>query len=227
MLTLDAVAALIDHTLLRADATRRDIEVLCHEAAAARFATVCVNPTWVRFAARQLATTDVKVCTVVAFPLGATPAEVKAFEAARTIDDGAREIDMVINLGTLRSGNHQAVRHELDVVLEECRRGGAHVICKVIIEASALSEKEKRAACEIARAAGVDFVKTSTGLGAGGATVEDVALIRSVVGEKMGIKAAGGIRTLAQVDAMIAAGATRIGTSAGLAILEEARARIS
>jgi deoxyribose-phosphate aldolase len=217
------VAQLIDHTLLRPDATRQDIEVLCREALAFHFANVCVNPTWVALAAHLLHGSGVGVCAVAAFPLGAATPDVKACEARRAIADGAREIDVVINIGALKSGERDSVLRDIEGVTAECREGRA--ISKVIIEAALLTDDEKVAACTIAKAAGADFVKTSTGLGPGGATVADVRLMRRVVGPAMGIKAAGGIRDLAMLEALVAAGATRIGTSAGVQIVREARER--
>jgi deoxyribose-phosphate aldolase len=212
---------MIDHTLLRPDAARADIEKLCEEAVTFRFATVCLNPTWVRVAARRLAGSAVGVCSVVGFPLGATTADVKAYEARRAIFDGAREIDMVINVGALKSGDYQTVERDIDAVTSTCRDCGA--LSKVIIEAALLSDEEKVTACTLAKAAGADFVKTSTGFGPGGALVADVALMRRVVGTELGIKAAGGVRDLDSVKALVAAGATRIGASAGVRIVQEAR----
>jgi deoxyribose-phosphate aldolase len=215
------VAALIDHTLLKPDATRAQIETLCQEAAQFSFATVCVNPTWVALCARALAGTAVGVCSVVGFPLGATAADVKTYETRRAIFDGAREIDMVINIGALKSGDLRAVEHDIEAVTTPCR--DCRVLSKVIIEAALLSEDEKVTACTLAKAAGADYVKTSTGFGPGGATPADVALMRRVVGADMGVKAAGGIRDFAGVKAMLAAGATRVGASAGVKIVKEAR----
>ena len=215
------VAALIDHTLLKPDATRTDIEQLCREAADLRFATVCVNPTWVALAARRLAGTPVGVCSVVGFPLGATTSDVKHYEARRAIFDGAREIDMVINVGALRSGELRLVERDIEAVVSPCRDAG--VVSKVIIEAALLTDDEKVAACTLARAAGADFVKTSTGFGPGGATVGDVALMRRVVGDDMGVKAAGGVRDYDALRQMVAAGATRVGASAGVRIVQESR----
>jgi deoxyribose-phosphate aldolase len=215
------VAKLIDHTLLRPEATRQDIEVLCREAVDFKFANVCVNPTWVRLAARLLAGSGVGVCAVVGFPFGATTSDVKVFEARRAIADGAREIDMVINIGALKSGSRDDVQRDIEAVTASCREGSA--LSKAIIEAALLTDDEKIAACTLAKSAAADFVKTSTGFGPRGATTADVALMRRVVGPGMGIKAAGGIRDLGAVKAMIAAGATRIGTSAGTRIVSEAR----
>jgi deoxyribose-phosphate aldolase len=213
----------IDHTLLKPDATEAQIRQLCKEAEQFRFATVCVNPTWVRLCAQLLKGTDVGVCTVVGFPLGATPADVKAYEARRAIFDGAHEVDMVINVGLLKSG------HDALVLDDVCQVAGAvHDGCgrlKVIIETALLTDDEKVKACTLAKQAGADYVKTSTGFGPGGATAQDVALMRRVVGKDVGVKAAGGIRDLAAAQQMIAAGATRVGASAGVKIVQEAASR--
>jgi len=215
------VAALIDHTLLKPDATRQHIEELCREAAQFKFATVCVNPVWVALAARWLSTTGVRVCSVVGFPLGATTADVKGYETRRAIFDGAREIDMVINIGALKSGDLRTVERDVEAVTAPCRDCG--VLSKVIIEAALLTDDEKVTACTLAKAAGADYVKTSTGFGPGGATAADVALMRRVVGAEMGVKAAGGVRDLQGLQAMVAAGATRVGASAGVKIVQQAR----
>jgi deoxyribose-phosphate aldolase len=215
------IARLIDHTLLKPDATRAQIETLCSEAREHGFATVCVNPAWVPLCASLLAGSETRVCTVAGFPLGATLPEVKAFEAARAIAQGACEVDMVINVGALKSGDYRAVERDIAGVVDACRRGGA--VSKVIIEAALLSDDEKVKACVIARAACADFVKTSTGFGPGGATAADVALMRRVVGPEMGVKAAGGVRDLKAAQAMIEAGADRIGASVGVKIVQESR----
>jgi deoxyribose-phosphate aldolase len=215
------VASLIDHTLLKPDASRQNIEDLCREAAQFRFATVCINPTWVAACAKALAGSGVGVCSVVGFPLGATTADVKGYETRRAIFDGAREIDMVINLGALKSGDLHTVERDIDAVTGPCRDCGA--VSKVIIEAALLTDDEKVTACTLAKAAGADYVKTSTGFGPGGATAADVALMRRIVGSEMGIKAAGGIRDLQGLQAMVAAGATRVGASAGVKIVQQAR----
>src|SRR6476469_5696880 len=215
------VAGLIDHTLLKPDATRAEIEKLCREAAEFHFATVCVNPTCVATAAARLRGAGVGVCSVVGFPLGATPAEVKNFETRRAIFDGATEIDMVINIGALKSGDLRTVERDIEAVVEPCRQCG--VTSKVIIEAALLSDDEKVTACTLSKAAGADFVKTSTGFASGGATAADVALMRRVVGAEMGVKAAGGVRDLEGMKAMIAAGASRVGASAGVKIVQESR----
>jgi deoxyribose-phosphate aldolase len=215
------VASMIDHTLLKPDATRANIEELCREAAQFKFATVCVNPTWVALSAKLLAGTGVRVCSVVGFPLGATTPDVKGYETRRAIFDGAREIDMVINVGALKSGDLRVVECDIESVTAACRDAGA--LSKVIIEAALLTDEEKITACTLAKAAGADYVKTSTGFGPGGATAADVALMRRVVGAEMGVKAAGGVRDLEGMKAMIAAGATRVGASAGVKIVQQAR----
>src|SRR5580765_4492381 len=215
------IAGMIDHTLLKPDATRQNIEELCREAAQFRFATVCVNPTWVALCSRLLAGTGVGVCSVVGFPLGATTADVKGYETQRAIFDGAREIDMVINVGALKSGELRLVERDIEAVTGPCRACGA--LSKVIIEAALLTDDEKVTACTLAKAAGADYVKTSTGFASGGATAADVALMRRVVGADMGVKAAGGVRDLEGMKAMIAAGATRVGASAGVKIVQQAR----
>jgi deoxyribose-phosphate aldolase len=216
-----SVATMIDHTLLRPDASRRNIEDLCREAAQFKFATVCVNPTWVAVCAKLLSGSGVRVCSVVGFPLGATTADVKGYETRRAIFDGAHEIDMVINVGALKSGDLHTVQRDIEAVTAPCHDCGA--ISKVIIEAALLTDDEKVTACTLAKAAGADYVKTSTGFGPGGATPADVALMRRVVGAEMGVKAAGGIRDLEGLQAMVAAGATRVGASAGVKIVQQAR----
>jgi deoxyribose-phosphate aldolase len=217
----EGIATMIDHTLLKPDATAQQIEELCREAAQFKFATVCVNPTWVALCARLLRGSGVGVCSVVGFPLGATTADVKGYETRRVIFDGAREVDMVINVGALKSGDYRVVERDIEAVTIPCRECG--VLSKVIIEAALLTDDEKVTACTLAKAAGADYVKTSTGFGPGGATAADVALMRRVVGAEMGVKAAGGVRDLEGVKAMIAAGATRVGASAGVKIVKEAR----
>src|SRR5690349_5364259 len=212
---------MIDHTLLKPDAARADIEALCREAAQFKFATVCVNPTWVSLASRLLAGSGLGVCSVVGFPLGATTSDVKAYETQRAIFDGAREIDMVINVGALKSGDLRVVERDIEAVTTPCRNCAA--LSKVIIEAALLTDDEKVTACTLAKAAGADYVKTSTGFGPGGATAADVALMRRVVGADMGVKAAGGVRDLESLQAMVAAGATRVGASAGVKIVQQAR----
>jgi len=219
----DTVSAMIDHTLLKPDASRADIERLCREAVEFRFATVCVNPTWVVTAAALVRQSGVGVCSVVGFPLGATTADVKHYETRRAIFDGATEIDMVINVGALKSGDLRVVERDIEAVTAPCRDSG--VVSKVIIEAAYLTDDEKVSACTLARAAGADFVKTSTGFGPGGATVADVALMRRTVGDRMGVKAAGGVRDLEGLKAMVAAGATRVGASAGVKIVKESQGK--
>ena len=216
-----SVAGMIDHTLLKPDATKREIETLCREAKEFGFASVCVNPTWVATCARLVRGSSVAVCSVVGFPLGATTADTKQYETRRAIFDGAREIDMVINVGALKSGDLHLVESDIRAVTSACRE--TNVLSKVIIETALLSDEEKVTACTLAKAAAADFVKTSTGFGPGGATAEDVALMRRIVGEDMGIKASGGVRTLEGVKAMVAAGATRIGASAGVRIVQQSQ----
>ncbi|MDD3824770.1 MAG: deoxyribose-phosphate aldolase [Anaerolineae bacterium] len=211
---------MIDHTLLKPDATQEQIAQLCYEARKYNFAAVCVNPTYVKLCAQLLKGSPVHVCTVVGFPLGATPPEVKAYEAQKAIDDGATEIDMVINIGALKSKDYGHVERDIATVARSTHAGGA--ILKVIIEAALLTDEEKVIACQLAKAAGADYVKTSTGFGPGGATAQDVALMRLAVGPELGVKAAGGIRNLEDARAMVAAGATRIGASAGVKIVQQA-----
>jgi len=216
----ERIAALIDHTLLRPEATRDQIVKLCHEARQFHFATVCINAEWVALCAQLLQGSGVKVCTVVGFPLGATLSEVKRFETGQAVKLGAEEIDMVIQVGALRSGDFDQVYLDICGVVGAARTGCAAV--KVIIEAALLNDDEKIMACVLAKLAGADFVKTSTGFGPSGATAHDVELMRRVVGGEMGIKAAGGIRSFADVEKMAAAGATRIGASASVKIVQEA-----
>ncbi|MGH9392231.1 MAG: deoxyribose-phosphate aldolase [Vicinamibacteria bacterium] len=214
------LAALIDHTLLKPEATEEQIRKLCSEAAEFRFATVCIQPTWVRLAAGLLSGTGVAVCTVAGFPLGANTADVKAYEARRAVFDGAAEVDMVINIGALKSRDYRTVEEDVRGVVRACHDSGA--LTKVILETALLTREEKIKASTLAAAAGADFVKTSTGFGPGGATVEDVALMREVVGESIGVKAAGGVRDRATAEEMVKAGANRIGASAGIRIVQEA-----
>lgn len=211
------LAKYIDHTLLKPDVTEADIDKLCAEAVEYGFASVCVNPTWVKRAAQNVRGSDVKVCSVIGFPFGATPPEIKAMEARRAIRDGAREIDMVLNIGALKSGDNELVRRDVAKVSDACHEAGA--INKVIIETSLLTDEEKVMASHLAQLGRADFVKTSTGFAGGGATVHDVLLMRETVGPKMGIKASGGVRSREDAQEMIAAGATRIGASAGIAIV--------
>ncbi len=216
------IARYIDHTLLKPEASQDQIAQLCYEARKHGFAAVCVNPTHVKLCAQLLKDSAVKVCTVVGFPLGATSPEVKAYEAQQAIMDGAQEVDMVINIGALKSRDYELVERDIATVARTAHNHGA--ICKVIIEAALLTDEDKVKACALAKAAGADYVKTSTGFGPGGATVEDVLLMRHTVGPEMGIKAAGGIRSFEDAKSMISAGATRIGASAGVKILQEAQA---
>lgn len=213
------IARLIDHTLLRADATETEIRGICEEALKYGFAAVCVNPWYVALCAELLAGSSVHVCTVIGFPLGATLPQVKTFEAQKAIEEGAQEVDMVINVGALKSGKFEAVEADIRRVVEAAHRGNA--LCKVILETALLDRDEKVRASQIAIQAGADFVKTSTGFSSGGATEEDVRLIRSTIGPNPGLKASGGIRTLEDLRTMVAAGATRIGTSAGVKIIQE------
>jgi deoxyribose-phosphate aldolase len=211
------LARYIDHTLLKPDATAVEIDRLCAEAAEYHFASVCINPTWVRRAAANLRGTDVVVCTVIGFPFGATSPEIKAMEARKALRDGAREVDMVINIGALKSGEHALVGEDIAKVVDAAHESGA--LCKVILETALLTDEEKVIASSLAKTAKADFVKTSTGFAGGGATVYDVALMRETVGPKMGVKASGGVRTTEDAEEMIAAGATRIGASAGIQIV--------
>lgn len=213
-------ASLIDHTLLKPEASAADIRRLCDEAARYRFASVCVNPTWVREAACALRDSGVPVCTVIGFPLGATLPDVKAYEARRAIALGAREVDMVVQIGLLKSGDDCAVEHDIRQVAEAAHE--FDVVCKVIIETALLTDDEKRRACLAAKRAGADFVKTSTGFAKGGATVADVRLMRETVGGDLGVKASGGVRGIDDARQMILAGATRIGASVGVKIAQEA-----
>ncbi len=217
-----AIARLIDHTILKADATREDILNACREARQYGFASVCVNPYWVPLVASELAGSPVKVCTVVGFPLGATSTESKIAETAAAIRVGAQEIDMVINVGALKSGDRETVKRDIQGVVEESHRAGA--IVKVILETALLDDDQKAIACTLAKAAGADFVKTSTGFGPSGATAPDIELMRGIVGPEMGVKASGGIRTLEDLRNMAAAGASRIGASASVKIMEAAGA---
>jgi deoxyribose-phosphate aldolase len=214
------LAHMIDHTILKPDATQDEIAQLCYEARKFNFASVCVNPSYVKLCSDLLEGSDVLVCTVVGFPLGATPTEVKVFETQQAVREGADEVDMVINVGALKSRDYELVERDIASVARACHAGDA--ILKVIIEAALLTDEEKVAACQLAKVAGADFVKTSTGFGPGGATAEDVALMRHVVGPAIGVKAAGGIRTYEDAKKMIAAGASRIGASASVKIMQGA-----
>ena len=214
------LAGLIDHTLLKPEATRDDIRKLCSEAARFGFASVCIHPWNVPLAAELLRGTKVKVCTVIGFPLGATLSQVKIYEAEEAIKLGAQEVDMVINVGALKSGQDDMVESDIRGVVDVAHRSGA--ICKVILETSLLTTEEKVRASLASKKAGADFVKTSTGFSTGGATAEDVALMRAVVGSEIGVKASGGVRTLEDLKKMVCAGATRIGASASVKIMEQA-----
>ena len=216
------IARLIDHTLLKPEAVPSQIERLCKEAREYSFATVCVNPVYVERAAALLAESQVGVCGVIAFPLGATTTAIKVAEARQVLADGAREVDMVLHVGALKAGDHARVQDDIAAVAAACHVGEA--LLKVILETALLNDEEKIAACRLAVAAGADFVKTSTGFSSAGATIEDVQLMRRIVGPKVGVKAAGGIRTYADALAMIQAGANRIGASASVTIIEQARA---
>lgn len=213
-------ASFVDHTLLKPEAAENDFRKLCEEAAEHQFASVCVNPHWVKTCAHLLQNSNVPVCTVIGFPLGANTTDTKVFEARRAIFDGALEVDMVINLGALKSGDDCAVERDIREVAAAAHEFGA--ICKVIIETALLTDEEKVRASLIAKHAGADFVKTSTGFSKGGATVEDIALMRRTVGADLGVKASGGVKSLDDARAMIAAGATRIGASVGVKIAQEA-----
>lgn len=212
------LAGYIDHTVLKPDTKEADVLRICREALEYKFASVCINPSYVKLANSLLKGTGVKVCTVIGFPLGATTKEVKAFEASQAINDGASEIDMVINIGALKSGKLEAVEDDIRAVAEVCK---GKALLKVIIETCLLTDEEKVTACTLSKKAGADFVKTSTGFSTGGATAEDVALMRKTVGLEMGVKASGGIRNLDSALRMIEAGATRIGASASIKIIEE------
>jgi deoxyribose-phosphate aldolase len=212
------IAALIDHTLLRPEATREDILKLCREAREYKFASVCVNSYWVPLVAAELAGSPVKVCTVIGFPLGSTSTEAKSAETQAALRAGAHEIDMVQNIGALRSGDYAAVQADIAAVVEVAHCAGA--IVKVILETALLDDNQKIIACQVAKKAGADFVKTSTGFGPSGATIHDVQLMRRTVGPEMGVKASGGIRTLDDLKKMIDAGATRIGASSSVKIVE-------
>ena len=205
-----------DHTILKADATEAQVAKICEEALANKFASVCVNQYYTKFVSEKLAGSDVDVCTVVGFPLGMSDTRVKAFETKAAIEDGATEVDMVINVGALKDGKYEYVLNDIRTLKEVC---GSAAVLKVIIETCLLTEEEKVKACELSKEAGADFVKTSTGFSTGGAKAKDVALMRKTVGDEMGVKASGGIHTAEEAQAMIDAGANRLGTSATLAII--------
>ena len=211
------LARYIDHTLLKPEAKAEEIDELCAEARQYKFASVCINPTWVKRASDSLRGSGVVTCTVIGFPLGASTTAIKAMEARRALREGAREVDMVLNVGALKSGNYDQVREDIAQVAEAAHEVGG--LCKVILETALLTDEEKVVASSLAKEAKADFVKTSTGFGSGGATVYDVALMRETVGPDMGVKASGGVRTLEDVEDMIAAGASRIGASAGVQIV--------
>lgn len=211
------IAKLIDHTALKADTTKAQIITLCEEAKEYGFASVCVNPTWVETAASILGGSEVKVCTVIGFPLGANTPETKAFEVTNAIQNGATEVDMVINIGALKDKNYELVEKDIHAVVEAAQ---GKALSKVIIETSLLTDEEKVKACELAVKAGADFVKTSTGFSTGGATVEDIKLMRKTVGPNIGVKASGGVRDAKGTQDMVDAGATRIGASAGVSIVK-------
>jgi len=211
------IASYIDHTLLKPESTESQVVQLCKEAAEFKFASVCVNPTWVETAASALTGSGVKVCTVIGFPLGASTPETKAFETTDAISKGAGEIDMVLNIGALKSGNTDHVKKDIEAVVHAAK---GKAIVKVILETCLLTDDEKVTASRLSKEAGADFVKTSTGFSTGGATVEDVNLMRQTVGPDLGVKASGGVRSLEDVEAMIEAGATRIGASSGVKIMQ-------
>jgi deoxyribose-phosphate aldolase len=211
------LARMVDHTILKPEATRADIEKLCLEAKEYHFASVCVNPAHVRQAAELLGGSDVKVCTVIGFPLGANTSIVKAFETRDAIANGAEEVDMVINVGALKAGDYDLVSRDIEAVVDAA---AGQALTKVIIETCLLNDQEKIKVCQLAKNAGADFVKTSTGFNKGGATVEDIALMRKTVGPEMGVKASGGVRDRQSAEQMVKAGANRLGTSAGVAIVK-------
>lgn len=211
------IAALIDHTLLKQNATKDQIEILCEEAKTYTFASVCVNPTWVSLSAKLLQDSPVKVCTVIGFPLGASTSAVKAFETKNAIENGAEEIDMVLNVGALKDQDYDLVQKDIEAVVQSAK---GQAIVKVILETCLLTNEEIVKASTLSKDAGADFVKTSTGFSTGGATVEAVKLMRETVGAKLGVKASGGVRSLEDVQAMVTAGATRIGASSGVEIVQ-------
>lgn len=211
------IEKLIDHTLLKPQSTEEQVKKICDEAKKYNFASVCVNPYYASFVSKELKGTDVKTCVVIGFPLGANTKEVKAFEAKQSIENGAKEVDMVINIGALKDKKYDVVKEDIKAVVDAAK-GNAHV--KVIIETCLLTDEEKVKACEISKEVGADFVKTSTGFSTGGAKKEDVALMRKTVGENMGVKASGGIHSYEETMEMVEAGATRIGASAGIKIIE-------
>ncbi|MBS5937400.1 deoxyribose-phosphate aldolase [Clostridium sp.] len=211
------LAKMIDHTILKPEATEKEVEKLCKEALEYNFASVCINPSMVEKAAEMLEGSDVKVCTVIGFPLGATTTEVKAFETEDVIKKGATEVDMVINVGKLKEGNLDYVKKDIEAVVKAAK---GKALTKVIIETCLLTDEEKVTACKLSKEAGADFVKTSTGFSTGGATAKDIKLMRETVGEELGVKASGGVRSLEDAELMIENGASRIGASASIAICE-------
>lgn len=211
------IASYIDHTLLKAESSKEQVIHLCKEAAEYEFASVCVNPSYVETAAAELKDSKVKVCTVIGFPLGASTTATKAFETKDAIEKGAEEIDMVVNIGAIKSGDHELVKNDIAAVVKAAK---GKAIVKVIIEASLLTDEEKVLASRLSKEAGADFVKTSTGFSTGGATVADVKLMRETVGAGLGVKASGGVRSLEDVESMIEAGASRIGASSGVQIMQ-------
>ncbi|WP_445509224.1 deoxyribose-phosphate aldolase [Rossellomorea marisflavi] len=211
------IANMIDHTLLKPESTKEQVEILCQEAKEYTFASVCVNPTWVSYAHELLEGTQVKVCTVIGFPLGASTPEVKAFETKDAIANGATEVDMVINIGALKSGDDALVKRDMEAVVAASK---GKALSKVIIETCLLTDEEKVKACKLAVEAGADYVKTSTGFSTGGATVADITLMRKTVGPDIGVKASGGVRSLEDAQNMIEAGATRLGASSGVKIIQ-------
>ena len=214
----DKLSRMIDHTILKADATKEEVQALCKEAKEYNFASVCINPSHISLAKKELQGTEVKVCTVIGFPLGANATEVKKFETKVAIEDGATEVDMVINVGKLKEKDYDYVLKDIEAVVEAAK---GKAIVKVIIETSLLNDEEKKIACLLSKKAGADFVKTSTGFSTGGATEEDIRLMRETVGEEMGVKASGGVRTYDDAIKMINAGATRIGASASINIVNK------
>lgn len=214
---MSKIANMIDHTALKADTTKDVVEKLCQEAIEYQFASVCVNPTWVETAAHLLKDSEVKVCTVIGFPLGANTSETKGFETKDAIEKGATEVDMVINIGALKDKNDDLILKDIKAVVDAAK---GKALTKVIIETSLLTDEEKVRACELSVKAGADFVKTSTGFSTGGATVEDIELMRKTVGPDIGVKASGGVRDTEGAEALIKAGATRIGASSGVAIVK-------
>jgi deoxyribose-phosphate aldolase len=211
------IASMIDHTLLKPESTKEQVEILCQEAKEYKFASVCVNPTWVKYASELLNGTSVKVCTVIGFPLGANTPETKAFETKNAIENGATEVDMVINIGALKSSDFELVKRDIEAVVVASK---GKALSKVIIETSLLTEEEKVKASQIAVNAGANFVKTSTGFSTGGATEEDIQLMRKTVGPEIGVKASGGVRGPEDAEKMVKAGATRIGASSGVKIVQ-------